>query len=171
MAKDKKWRIFPSWTQERVRREMYWVSREFDNLQHYSPHTIRHTYATELAKMGANVTTIANPDGAQQHQDDAEVYRHEPNGDAAGSTDVQSNQTIVTLEVAHDTNQVHTTMKENKEQEQKERQRKEYAKEGRSQKMMSFRLDNDNAEWLEQFPNKGRYLNNLIKAERERGAK
>lgn len=59
VAKDKKWRIFPSWTQERVRREMYWVSREFDNLQHYSPHTIRHTYATELAKMGANVTTIA----------------------------------------------------------------------------------------------------------------
>lgn len=62
-------------------------------------------------------------------------------------------------------------MKETKEQEQKERQRKEYAKDGRSQKMMSFRLDNDNAEWLEQFPNKGRYLNNLIKAERERGVK
>ena len=62
-------------------------------------------------------------------------------------------------------------MKENKEQEQKERQRKEYAKDGRSQKMMSFRLDNDNAAWLEQFPNKGRYLNNLIKVERDRGVK
>lgn len=58
VARDKKWKLFPAWTQERVRKEMFWVSREFDNLQHFSPHTIRHTYATELAKMGANVTTI-----------------------------------------------------------------------------------------------------------------
>lgn len=59
VAKDKKYRIFPSWTQERVRREMFWVSREFDNLQHYTPHTIRHTYATEVAASGANVTQLA----------------------------------------------------------------------------------------------------------------
>lgn len=59
VARDKKWKIFPSWSQERVRREMFWVSREFDNLNHYSPHTIRHTYATELAKSGANVAQIA----------------------------------------------------------------------------------------------------------------
>lgn len=65
VARDKKWKLFPSWTQERVRREMFWVSQEFDNLKHFSPHTIRHTYATELAKMGANVTTIATLMGHQ----------------------------------------------------------------------------------------------------------
>lgn len=59
VARDKKWRLFQGWSQERVRREMFWVSREFDSLKHFSPHTIRHTYATELAKMGANTTTIA----------------------------------------------------------------------------------------------------------------
>lgn len=37
----------------------------------------------------------------------------------------------------------------------------------RSQRMMSFRVDNENAEWLEQFSNKGRYINNLIDADRK----
>ncbi len=45
----------------------------------------------------------------------------------------------------------------------KERTRREYAKKGeRNQKMVTFRLDNENQEWLEQQPNKGRYINNLI---------
>lgn len=45
----------------------------------------------------------------------------------------------------------------------KERTRREYAKKGeRNQKMVTFRLDNENREWLEQQPNKGRYINNLI---------
>lgn len=33
----------------------------------------------------------------------------------------------------------------------------------RSQKIMSFRLDNENTVWLNKQPNKGRYINKLIK--------
>ena len=52
-------------------------------------------------------------------------------------------------------------------EEKQERTRRKYAKRGEtSQKMMSFRLDQENAFWLSTFPNKGRYLNNLIKADR-----
>lgn len=47
---------------------------------------------------------------------------------------------------------------------EKKQQRKKYAGES-SQKMVSFRLDNDLAEWLAGKPNKGRYLNNLIRAD------
>lgn len=36
-----------------------------------------------------------------------------------------------------------------------------------TQKMMSFRLDNDNALWLETQENKGRYLNDLIRLDRK----
>ena len=36
-----------------------------------------------------------------------------------------------------------------------------------TQKMVSFRCDNDNMLWLESQPNKGRYLNNLIRKDRE----
>lgn len=59
-------------------------------------------------------------------------------------------------------------MEQKKEQEQ--RIRKERAKNGeRTQKMMAFRVDLDNLEWLEQQANKGRYLNDLIAADRRRG--
>lgn len=52
--------------------------------------------------------------------------------------------------------------------ETKERQRRKYAEKGtRSQKMTTFRLDNENALWLESQPNKGRYINNLIARDRE----
>ena len=55
------------------------------------------------------------------------------------------------------------------EEEKKERSRRKYAKRGEtSQKMMSFRLDQENEFWLSSFPNKGRYLNNLIRADRLR---
>ena len=54
---------------------------------------------------------------------------------------------------------------EEKKQE-KERIRKSYAPKGqRTQKMMSFRVDNDLEEWLNQKPNKGRYINELIRAD------
>lgn len=54
----------------------------------------------------------------------------------------------------------------NKEQAQ-ERNRKARAKNGeRGQKMMSFRVDNANLAWLEQQPNKGRYINDLIERDR-----
>lgn len=50
----------------------------------------------------------------------------------------------------------------------KERIKKEGAKRGtHTQKMMSFRCDLDNIPWLEGMPNKGRYINNLIKQDRE----
>lgn len=55
------------------------------------------------------------------------------------------------------------------EEEKKERTRRRYAKRGETnQKMMSFRLDQENEYWLSTFPNKGRYINNLIRADRLR---
>lgn len=41
--------------------------------------------------------------------------------------------------------------------------KKSPAKRGeRSQKMMSFRVDNELKDWLDAQPNKGRYINRLI---------
>jgi len=37
----------------------------------------------------------------------------------------------------------------------------------RTQKMMSFRVDNENWEWLETKANKGRYINELIRRDKE----
>ena len=55
------------------------------------------------------------------------------------------------------------------EKETKERVRKAYSPAGSvSQKMMSFRVDLDNVEWLSQQHNKGRYINDLIAADRQR---
>lgn len=54
-------------------------------------------------------------------------------------------------------------------EEKQERMKRRYAPKGeRSQKMMSFRLDQENEFWLSSFSNKGRYLNNLIRADRLR---
>ena len=52
------------------------------------------------------------------------------------------------------------------------RLRKEYAPKGeRSQKMVTFRLDLENIEWLSHQQNKGRYINELIAADKQqRGA-
>lgn len=55
------------------------------------------------------------------------------------------------------------------EEEKKERTRRKYAKKGeKSQKLVAFRLDLENAFWLSTMPNKGRYINNLIRADRLR---
>jgi hypothetical protein len=35
--------------------------------------------------------------------------------------------------------------------------------------MMSFRIDNDVLEWLNAQPNKGRYINNLIRGDMNHG--
>lgn len=52
-------------------------------------------------------------------------------------------------------------------EEEKVRLRRAYAAKGeRNQKMMTFRVDNENLAWLEQQPNKGRYINQLIEADR-----
>ena len=46
--------------------------------------------------------------------------------------------------------------------------RRAYSAKGeRGQRMMSFRLDLDNIEYLNTKPNKGRYINELIARERE----
>lgn len=51
--------------------------------------------------------------------------------------------------------------------EEQLRIRKQRSKNGeRSQKMMSFRVDNENLDWLLKQENKGRYLNQLIAADR-----
>lgn len=47
-----------------------------------------------------------------------------------------------------------------------ERIRKNYSRKEVSQKMMAFRIDYENLEWLQQFQNKGRYINELIAADR-----
>lgn len=40
-----------------------------------------------------------------------------------------------------------------------------------TQKMVSFKLDNDNLEWLQMQPNKGRYINALIERDRKEKSK
>lgn len=57
--------------------------------------------------------------------------------------------------------------------EQKETQRERVRKiptpnGSHSQKMMNFRLDLDLLDWLNTKPNKGRYLNDLIRADRDK---
>lgn len=48
-------------------------------------------------------------------------------------------------------------------------ERRPYAKKGeKRQMMMSFRLDLDNLQWLQQQGNKGRYINELIAADRNK---
>lgn len=55
-------------------------------------------------------------------------------------------------------------------EEEKKSVRKEYAKhgEGNQQKMMSFKLDIDLLDWLKTFVNKGRYINTLIRLDKEK---
>ena len=54
-------------------------------------------------------------------------------------------------------------MKKKTEEQEKERTRREYASKGsRSQKMMTFRLDLENIEYLNTKANKGRFINELI---------
>jgi hypothetical protein len=57
--------------------------------------------------------------------------------------------------------------------EQKETQRERVRKiptpnGSQSQKMMNFRLDLDLLDWLDSKPNKGRYINDLIRADRDK---
>lgn len=48
--------------------------------------------------------------------------------------------------------------------------RKAYAKRGEmTSKMMTFRIDADNLEWLNTQPNKGRAINDLIEQARVKG--
>lgn len=55
-----------------------------------------------------------------------------------------------------------------KTNEERGQQRKAYAADGtRGQKHTAFRCDLENLEWLQQQPNKGRYINNLIEADRK----
>lgn len=60
-------------------------------------------------------------------------------------------------------------MKETQAKQEKPRIRRAYAADGeRSQKMMSFRLDNEVAEWLSTKVNKGRYINELIRTDMDK---
>lgn len=58
-AKGRPSRIFGDISQRDVRHAIFETLRTFSNARQLSPHAIRHTYATEMAKAGANVTTIA----------------------------------------------------------------------------------------------------------------
>lgn len=53
--------------------------------------------------------------------------------------------------------------------EEKERIRKAYGKKGeRTQRMMAFRVDQELIPWLDSQANKGRYINDLIAADKQR---
>lgn len=54
------------------------------------------------------------------------------------------------------------------EKEEQERVRKQSKHGTTTQKMLAFRLDLDLAEWLQRQKNKGRYINDLIRRDRER---
>lgn len=55
------------------------------------------------------------------------------------------------------------------EREEKERIRKAEIKRGMlTQKMINFRCDNENVEWLQTKANKGRYINDLIAEDRKK---
>lgn len=54
------------------------------------------------------------------------------------------------------------------ENQNKSQIRRAYSPDGsRGQKHIAFRCDLENLEWLERQPNKGRYINNLIEADRK----
>ena len=53
-----------------------------------------------------------------------------------------------------------------KEQNEQERQRKEYKHGTITQKMVNFRCDLENLEWLMSQPNKGRAINEALQAYR-----
>lgn len=58
------------------------------------------------------------------------------------------------------------------QKEERERVRRAYSPDGtRGQKHIAFRCDLENLEWLYQQPNKGRYINNLIEADRQQRQK
>lgn len=59
--------------------------------------------------------------------------------------------------------------KKDMEKQETPRIRKAYGKTGeRTQKMVSFRCDNDILDWLNSHLNKGRYINDLIAADKKR---
>ena len=63
-------------------------------------------------------------------------------------------------------------MKQEQEQEPKKQERRVYAEKGtRSQKMMTFRIDLENIEFLDKQMNKGRYINELIAQARAQAEK
>lgn len=51
--------IFKGWSQREVRTSLYEILRPLGTAPQLSPHAIRHTFATEVAKQGSNVTTLA----------------------------------------------------------------------------------------------------------------
>lgn len=51
--------IFKGWSQREVRYELWKILASCTTAKQKSPHAIRHTFATEVAKAGANVTTLA----------------------------------------------------------------------------------------------------------------
>lgn len=51
--------VFKGWSQREVRTSLYEILRPLGTAPQMSPHAIRHTFATEVAKQGGNVTTLA----------------------------------------------------------------------------------------------------------------
>lgn len=58
LAKKRYGRIFALWTQRDIRKAMYEVLKNISSARQLSPHAIRHTYATEMAKRGMVATTL-----------------------------------------------------------------------------------------------------------------
>lgn len=53
--------------------------------------------------------------------------------------------------------------------EKKKQERKKRSSEGAEQTPFTFKVDNGLLAWLRSKPNKGRYLNNLIRADAKKG--
>lgn len=52
--------IFKEWTQREIRYAIWGLLKNKSTAKQLSPHAIRHTFATEVAKTGANVMTLAS---------------------------------------------------------------------------------------------------------------
>lgn len=58
-TKDKTWRVFPDVTPREMRWYVHDALEPYTRAQQKSPHAIRHTFATEMAKAGTPTTTLA----------------------------------------------------------------------------------------------------------------
>lgn len=58
-------RVFKEWGQREVRTSLFYMLKDITAAPQKSPHAIRHTFATEIAKQGQNVSTLSKMLGHQ----------------------------------------------------------------------------------------------------------
>lgn len=76
-------KIFIGWTQRQLRETLYFTMREYSQAPQLSPHAIRHTYATTMAKNGISVYDLGKLMGhtdiktTQKYIDRGQMKNHE----------------------------------------------------------------------------------------------